>query len=82
MMGRSVPVKIGEREFASKNAAVAYFMDQCQAVKEKGPVREGHFFGELKELYTRYCEITKWELSNRDIYAFSDDYEPRKNGQT
>nr|WP_269217793.1 hypothetical protein [Escherichia coli] len=40
------------------------------------------FFDELLELYTRYCEVTNWELSNRVIYAFSVDYEPRKNGQT
>ena len=81
-MGRSVKVKIGGREFASKKAAVDYFMDQREAVKGSGPLREGQFFDELLELYTRYCEVTNWELSNRVIYAFSVDYEPRKNGQT
>lgn len=80
-MGRSVKVKIGGREFASKKAAVDYFMDQREAVKGSGPLREGQFFDELLELYTRYCEVTNWELSNRVIYAFSVDYEPRKNGQ-
>jgi hypothetical protein len=80
-MGRSVKVKIGGREFASKKAAVDYFMDQREAVKGSGPLREGQFFDELLELYTRYCEVTNWELSNRVIYAFSVDYEPRKNGR-
>lgn len=81
-MGRSIPVKIGQKEFKSKKAAVDYFMDQREAVKEAGPVREGNFFYELRELYTRFCEITNWDLSSRVIYAFSVDYEPRKNGQT
>lgn len=80
-MGRSVKVNIGGREF-SKKAAVDYFMDQREAVKGSGPLREGQFFDDLRELYTRYCEVTNWDLSNRVIYAFSVDYEPRKNDQT
>jgi len=75
-------VTIGEREFDSKKAAVNYFMDQREAVKASGLVREGEFFEELTELYTRFCELTEWDLSNRVIYAFSVDYEPRKNGQS
>lgn len=81
-MGRFVKVKIGVTDFPSKKAAVYYFMDQREAAKRSGPVREGDFFEELRELYTRFCEITKRDLSNRVIYAFSVDYEPRKNGQT
>ncbi|WP_242450426.1 hypothetical protein [Enterobacter cancerogenus] len=42
-MGRSVKVNIGERQFASKKAAVTYFMDQREAVKETGPLKEGNF---------------------------------------
>lgn len=80
-MGRSIPVKIGQKEFKSKKAAVDYFMDQRDAVKEAGPVREGKFFDELRELYTQFCEITKWDLSSRVIYAFSVDYEPRHTDQ-
>lgn len=80
-MGRSITVKIGQKAFKSKKAAVSYFMDQCGAVKETGPIREGLLFEDLRELYTRYCELTKWELSNREIYAFSVDYEPRHTGQ-
>lgn len=79
-MVRSVRVNIGGRIFASKKAAVDYFMSQRETVKNSGPVREGQFFDELKELYTRYCVITKWDLSNRLIHAFSVDYEARKNG--
>ncbi|WP_193749770.1 hypothetical protein [Enterobacter cancerogenus] len=37
-MGRAVKVKFGERQFASKKAAVSYFMDQREAVKERGPL--------------------------------------------
>ncbi|WP_313107866.1 MULTISPECIES: hypothetical protein [Pseudescherichia] len=80
-MGRSIPVKIGQKEFKSKKAAVSHFMDQCGAVKESGPIREGYLFEELRELYTRYCELTKWELGNREIYAFSVDYAPRHTDQ-
>jgi hypothetical protein len=80
-MGRSIPVKIGQKEFKSKKAAVSHFMDQCGAVKESGPIREGDLFEDLRELYTRYCELTKWELGNREIYAFSVDYDPRHNDQ-
>ena len=75
-MGRSIPVKIGQKEFKSKKAALSHFMDQCGAVKESGPIREGDLFEDLRELYTRYCELTKWELGNRQIYAFSVDYDP------
>jgi hypothetical protein len=32
-MGRSIPVKIGKKEFKTKKAAVDYFMDQREAVK-------------------------------------------------
>lgn len=81
-MGRAIRVIIGRREFASKKAAVDYFMDQRESVRKSGLLREGEFFEELTELHKRYCELTKWEMSNRVIYAFSVDYEPRKNGQT
>lgn len=81
-MGRSTRVIIRGREFASKTAAVDYFMDQRESVKRSGLVREGELFEALTDLYTRFCELTKWDLSNRVIYAFSVDYEPRKNGQT
>ncbi|EML8490111.1 hypothetical protein WAB73_003343 [Salmonella enterica subsp. enterica] len=81
-MGRSTKMIIRGREFASRKAAVDYFMEQRSAVKESGPLREGELFEEIRDLYTRYCEITKWDLSNRVIHAFSVDYEPRKNGQT
>ena len=80
-MGRSIPVKIEQKEFKSKKAAVSHFMDQCGAVKESGPIREGHLFEDLRELYTRYCELTNWELGSREIYAFSVDYEPRHTNQ-
>ncbi|WP_300002270.1 hypothetical protein [uncultured Cedecea sp.] len=80
-MGRSIPVKFSQKEFKSKKATVAYFKDQREVVKESGPIREGSFFEELKELYVRYCEITQWNLNNREIYAFSVDYETRHTGQ-
>ncbi|WP_413484571.1 hypothetical protein [Morganella psychrotolerans] len=80
-MGRSISVKIGQREFPSKKAAVDYFMNQRETVKQAGLLREGTFFEELRELYTRYCDATKWDLSNRVIYAFSVDYEARQNSQ-
>lgn len=80
-MGRSISVKIGQREFPSKKAAVDYFMNQRETVKQAGLLREGYFFEELRELYTRYCDATEWDLSNRVIYAFSVDYEARQNNQ-
>ncbi|EDI0784881.1 hypothetical protein CC851_23540 [Salmonella enterica subsp. enterica serovar Kasenyi] len=44
-MGRSVPVKIGQKEFKSRKAAVDHFMDQREAVKAVGPLKEGEFIG-------------------------------------
>lgn len=46
-MGRSITVKIGQKEFKSKKAAVSHFMDQCGAVKEFGPIRKGDLFEDL-----------------------------------
>ncbi|MBI6139903.1 hypothetical protein JEQ04_18830 [Serratia plymuthica] len=80
-MGRSKPVKIGQKEFKSKKAAVDYFMDQREAVKTVGPLKEGELFDELRDLYLRYCKATRFDLNGRVIYAFSVDYEPRQNGQ-
>lgn len=80
-MGRSVSVKIGQREFSSKKAAVDYFMNQRETMKKSGLLREGTFFEELRELYTRFCDATKWDLGNKVIYAFSVDYEARQNDQ-
>lgn len=45
-MGRSISVKIGQREFSSKKAAVGYFMNQRETVKQAGLLREGTFFEE------------------------------------
>ncbi|EOG8104235.1 hypothetical protein ACLIUO_004600 [Enterobacter ludwigii] len=82
-MGRSVPVKIGQKEFKSKKAAVSYFMDQREVVKEKGPLKEGPFFEELKALYLNYFDCCEsWGLNGRIITSFTVDLEPRQNGQT
>lgn len=82
-MGRSIPVKIGERQFSSKTAAKRYFMDQREAVKEKWPLKEGNFFEELKALYLNYCDCCEsWGLNGRTITSFTVDFEPRQNGQT
>jgi hypothetical protein len=59
-MGRSIPVKIGKKEFKTKKAAVDYFMDQREAVKAVGPLKEGELFDGLRVLYLRYCEITDY----------------------
>lgn len=56
-------------------------MYQRETVKQAGLLREGTFFEELREMYTRYCDATGWDLSNRVIYAFSVDYEARQNNQ-
>lgn len=50
-------------------------------MKDSGPNCEEHLFEDLRVLYTRYCELTNWELRNRDIYAFSMDYEPPHTNQ-
>ncbi|MGM8766105.1 hypothetical protein ACS6L6_21855 [Enterobacter asburiae] len=49
-MGRSIPVKIGQKEFASKQKARSYYMDQRPDVKAVGAISEGGYFEELKEL--------------------------------
>lgn len=82
-MGRAIPVKIGQKEFKSKKAAVSYFMDQQESVKERGPLKEGPFFEELKALYLHYCDCCEsWGLNGRTITSFTVDVEPRQNGQT
>jgi hypothetical protein len=80
-MGRSVPVKIGQKDFKSKKATVDYFMDQREAIKAVSPLKEGELFDELRDLYLRYCEITDYPLGNREIYAFSVNYETRHTDQ-
>ncbi|WP_353614461.1 hypothetical protein [Mangrovibacter phragmitis] len=81
-MGRSTKVIIRERTFASKKAAVDYFMDRREEVKACGQVTEGAFFDELADLYSRYCSTSPgWGLNGRNIVAFVVDYELRQNGQ-
>jgi len=81
-MGRSMPVRIGQKTFASKKAAVSYFMEQREAIKASGPITEGELFFELKELYIRFCDASPgWELNGRNILAFIVDYELRQVGQ-
>ncbi|EEJ5769155.1 hypothetical protein GR174_001731 [Salmonella enterica subsp. enterica] len=81
-MGRSTKVTVRGRAFASKKAAVDYFMDRREEVKASGPVTEGAFFDELTDLYSRYCSASPgWELNGRNIVAFVVDYELRQNGQ-
>jgi len=46
-----------------------------------GAITGGPLFEELKTLYLRYCEITRFSLGNREIYAFSVDYETRHTDQ-
>ena len=43
-MGRSIPVKIGQKEFASKQKARGYYMDQRPDVKAVGIISEGDYF--------------------------------------
>lgn len=77
-MGRSVPVKIGQKEFASKQKARSYYMDQRPDVKAVGVISEGCYFEELKELFTLYCESCPgWELNGRLIVHFTVQNEPR-----
>ncbi|WP_127958623.1 hypothetical protein [Serratia microhaemolytica] len=81
-MGCSQAVTIGKREFSSQKMAVGYFMDQREAIKLSGPVTQGDFFEELKDLYTRYCECSSsWELNGRRIEGFVVEYELRENGR-
>lgn len=66
-----------------KKAAVSYFMDQREAVKETGQLNEGNFLEELNALYLKYCDCCEsWGLNGRTITSFTVDLEPRQNGQT
>ena len=77
-MGRSIPVKFGQKEFKSKTAAVSYYMDQRPDVKAVGTISGGDYFEELKELFTLYCEICPgWELNGRHVKHFTVQNEPR-----
>lgn len=78
MMGRSIPVKIGDRQFASKTEAVSYFMDQRDEVKAGGKITDGEFFDELNVLFTLYCSSCPgWELNGRLVTHFSVKPEKR-----
>ena len=59
-MGRSIPVKIGKKEFKTKKAAVDYFMDQREAVKAVGPLKEGELFDVFVLLGTFFTERYGW----------------------
>ncbi|HAH2862566.1 TPA: hypothetical protein GFY27_21275 [Escherichia coli] len=77
-MGRSVSVKIGQKVFKSKKAAVSYYMDQRPDVKAVGVISKGSYFEELKELFTLYCDSCPgWELNGRLIKHFTVQSEPR-----
>ncbi|EKE7004707.1 hypothetical protein OWJ47_003277 [Escherichia coli] len=77
-MGRSIPVKIGQKEYESKTAAVSYYMNQRTDVKAVGVISEGDYFEELKELFTLYCDSCPgWELNGRLIVQFTVQNEPR-----
>ena len=77
-MGRSIPVKIGQKEFASKQKARGYYMDQRPDVKAVGIISEGDYFEDLKELFTLYCDSCPgWELNGRLIKHFTVQNEPR-----
>lgn len=81
-MGAGKSVTIIGRRFATINAAKNYFQDQRPQVKASGLLTEGELYNELKDLYTRYCNLSPgWELNGRNITAFSVDYELRNNGQ-
>lgn len=81
-MGRSIHVRIGQKNFESKKAAVSYFLDQREVIKASGPVTEGELFDDLKELYTRFCDASPgWEFNGRNILAFIVEYELRQVGQ-
>ena len=77
-MGRSIPVKIGLKGFASEQKAPSYYMDQRPDVKAVGVISEGGYFEELKELFTLYCDSCPgWELNGRLIVHFTVQNEPR-----
>ncbi|MCB8430022.1 hypothetical protein KGG53_27785 [Klebsiella pneumoniae] len=77
-MGRSVPVKIGEKVYKSKTAAISYYMNQRKDVKAAGIISEGDYFDKLKDLFTLYCDSCPgWELNGRLIKHFTVQNEPR-----
>ncbi|KKG27863.1 hypothetical protein DU52_06835 [Methanosarcina mazei] len=77
-MGRSVPVRIGQKEFKSRTAAVSHYMNQLTAVKAAGILSEGDCFEELKALFTLYCDSCPGqELNGCQIEHFTVQNEPR-----
>ena len=70
-MGRSMSVNIGQKEFSSKKAAVSYFLDKREDVRNAGVISNGIFFDEMKVLFTCYCDSCPgWELNGRLITSF------------
>lgn len=82
-MVRARTLTIAGVEFDSLTRAESHFQDRRCEVKETGPLTQGELFGQLVDLYTRYCAASPgWELNGREITAFSVDYELRKNGES
>jgi len=80
-MGHSIPVKIGQKEFASITKAISYYMDQRADIKAVGTISDGDYFEELKELFTLYCDSCPgWELNGRLVTHFAVKPEKRLVG--
>lgn len=77
-MGRSVPVKIGRKEFASKQKAWSFYMDNLPEVTAVGVISEGEYFEELKELFTLYSDSCPGRaLNGHRIVHFTVQNEPQ-----
>ncbi|NYA15557.1 hypothetical protein [Serratia fonticola] len=80
-MSRSIPIKIGQKEFASITEATRYYMLQRPDVKAVGTISDGDYFEELKELFTLYCDSCPgWELNGRLVTHFAVKPETRLIG--
>ncbi|CAH8192552.1 MULTISPECIES: hypothetical protein [Vibrio] len=68
-------VTLHNKTFRSKKSANEHYMNLRDSIT--GAIEDGELFEELKELYIKYCDATKWNNEGRIIKNFIVGYEPR-----
>lgn len=80
-MRETFSFRIGKLKFRSRKAALTHFLAYDRLL-EKGPLRKGPGFEELKALFLTWSECCeKWGLDGREIAAISMDADDGQDGE-
>ncbi|AOP98001.1 hypothetical protein [Enterobacter roggenkampii] len=78
-MASSPLFKIGKLKFKSRKTAVTHYL-AYEKILNKGPLKKGTVFEELKSLYLTYSECCeKWGIDSKQIFAFGLDKDVSQN---